>query len=454
MDKLYSKKDDTMVPFFHSYARRSRQQAALFLFAAVLGAFAPSGRVWASGLESKGLGSRARGMGFAMIALADDWTAVHFNPAGLARAPEHQFGCEYEFFTGSIDSTASLRNLPPETANAYRGDLVDFIGDEPRSFGEKSVDSDIHFGALGFLRKTERFTWGFGMYGSGSGTAWEDTLLTGIGDTVDAEIAFTNGSMNMPLSFAWRAGPRLDLGATLGIHWGLLTVENKKVRSGNVPYVSETVQDTQGFGLGLDLGIRWKANDRLDLGAVVKLPYTFRKKGDTEITQSLYPLRAESNTTVDMDYPLRIGLGAAFTPVPGRVIALSLTWHDWSEYRQSTDYDDEIPGIFEDSSGNPGNWEDAWVVNLGYEHRQSERWTLRCGLVYDQAPEPEEARTLVGGQVVDVWLFSAGAGLALEDSRLDFGYIHTYGPGVDGFVPGAEYSMSLHEIFVGWVKNY
>ena len=101
------------------------------------------------------------------------------------------------------------------------------------------------------------------------------------------------------------------------------------------------------------------------------------------------------------------------------------------------------------SSGNPARWENTITAGVGYERKVSNRWSGRLGILYDQAPEPKEYRTLIGGLVVDSWKMSAGAGLNLQGARLNMGYSYTYGPEVDGYIDGAGYSSRLHEVYAG-----
>jgi long-subunit fatty acid transport protein len=407
-----------------------------------------------SGLETKGIGARARGMGFAMVSIPDDWSSIHYNPANIGMLAQNTFGSEYEFFTGGLESTESLRNLPSDLANPWKGDFIDFIGDEPASFNKNKISSDIHFGAFGFIFKKDNFSYGFGIYGSGSGTEWSDSISSTIGDTIDAKVSFINASLNIPFAFAYRISDKVSAGISLGVHWGLLTVENKKQRTGYIPYLSKTVQDTQGTSLSYDIGCLWKLTDKLNFGAVLKLPYTFRKSGTTETQFSLMQLNAESDTTIDMRYPLRLAFGISYDFLENQLIAFNINWHNWDKYNLKINYDNEIPSVFQDSSGNPSGWENTFVYNLGYENRLSEKWTARCGITFDQAPEPKESRILTGGQVIDAWLFSFGAGINLGKTVIDFGYIYTYGPEVEGFIPGAKYSLNLHELFIGIVKKF
>ena len=77
----------------------------------------------ASGLETSGIGARGRSMGYALAALADDWSALYYNPAGLARLETGQRACVYEFFTGGTSSTGNFvkkRGVVPDI-EAARG---------------------------------------------------------------------------------------------------------------------------------------------------------------------------------------------------------------------------------------------------------------------------------------------------------------------------------------------
>ncbi len=405
--------------------------------------------VCGGGLETKGFGARGRSMGFALVAIADDWTSIYYNPAGIGKIKGSQFGCEYEFFTGSLDCTESLRNLA-SGGDPARGDWTDPVGDE-FDFNEDSIGSDIHFGSFGFIYGGETFGWGIGLYGSGSGTAWEDDTGSLAGDSIEALVRYTNGSANIPVSFGWEVTPEVALGCTLGIHWGLLKIENTKERTGVVSYTQDFTQDTQGIALSLDAGVLWKIRDDLDFGAVIRFPYNFRKSGDTDLDVGL---QFSSDTTVDMWYPLRVTVGCAWRPLAGHLLGFSISLNKWADYNMRTDYEDEVPTMLEDSSGNPANWRNAYVVNVGLERELNDKWLFRAGLTYDQAPEPEKNRILTGGQVIDVWLFSIGAGIDLGETVVDFGYIYTYAPKVSGYVPGAEYSMNMHEFFVGASWNF
>jgi long-subunit fatty acid transport protein len=216
----------------------------------------------------------------------------------------------------------------------------------------------------------------------------------------------------------------------------------------------DSTQDTQGTAFGIDFGVLWKVRDDVSLGAVLKFPYTFRKSGETGTEQSLSALTHKTHTIVKMKYPFRIALGGAWDITDRDLLAFGLTWLNWSRYRMLIDYNDEVTDVLEDYNGNPSEWENTIRLHMGYERMLNEKWAVRCGFTYDQAPEPDEYRTLIGGQVVDAWLLTAGGGVDLGDVSINFGYIYTYGPKAEGYIPDAEYSMILHELFIGMEKRF
>ena len=63
----------------------SRQRWRIFVFLALTVICTVLRPAEGAGYEWGGLGSRAQSMGGAFIGLADDWTAIYWNPAGLTQ---------------------------------------------------------------------------------------------------------------------------------------------------------------------------------------------------------------------------------------------------------------------------------------------------------------------------------------------------------------------------------
>jgi len=65
--------------------------------------------VMASGFQTPGFGTKARGMGGAFRAIADDWTAAYYNPAGLAFIADNQLGFSQGFSNPRHELTPNYR---------------------------------------------------------------------------------------------------------------------------------------------------------------------------------------------------------------------------------------------------------------------------------------------------------------------------------------------------------
>jgi tetratricopeptide (TPR) repeat protein len=102
----------------------------LWLFAALAGAaqspvYFPASQV--NALDNAGGGARAMAMGSAYVALADDSSALRWNPAGLARVPQTQVGFHHNAWLAGIsqDDLALVVRTQSHGAWALSQDYVD-----------------------------------------------------------------------------------------------------------------------------------------------------------------------------------------------------------------------------------------------------------------------------------------------------------------------------------------
>ncbi|MCK4373217.1 MAG: hypothetical protein KAW61_08715, partial [candidate division Zixibacteria bacterium] len=68
-----------------------------------------SSGVAASGFEALGVGSKATAMGGAFRAVADDWSAAYYNPAGYADLLDNQLGANLALFQYRNEITPDYR---------------------------------------------------------------------------------------------------------------------------------------------------------------------------------------------------------------------------------------------------------------------------------------------------------------------------------------------------------
>ncbi|HOI43793.1 MAG TPA: hypothetical protein PK523_12695, partial [Elusimicrobiales bacterium] len=116
------------------------------LFAAALAAALPV-RVRASGYEFDGVGARAVARGGAVTAAVTDWTAVYWNPAGLAAGGARHLGME------------------ARAGRMYTKDGNSFNVLTTNPFDKKRISSGFVFGSFGaVIPLTEDSAIGTGIY--------------------------------------------------------------------------------------------------------------------------------------------------------------------------------------------------------------------------------------------------------------------------------------------------
>src|SRR5437773_680806 len=114
----------------------------------------------AGGFESAGLGARAIGMGGAFIGVADDWTAIYWNPAGLTQLKGKGIGTAIEYVRVQAHDSQGLTNamIPFTKTNISQGDVFSQFGGEPAQFNGQDSDFSAVLPGLGFYWSTPRLT--------------------------------------------------------------------------------------------------------------------------------------------------------------------------------------------------------------------------------------------------------------------------------------------------------
>ncbi len=122
----------------------------------------------AASFLSIGQGARATGMGSAFVAVADDWSSLYWNPAGITSVGngvtfDHtQWFADigYNFIAGSI-SLGSIGNLGMSLTSSTIGDMRVTTIDQPEGTGEVFNMSQVAFSLAYAIRLTDNFAIGF-----------------------------------------------------------------------------------------------------------------------------------------------------------------------------------------------------------------------------------------------------------------------------------------------------
>jgi len=404
---------------------------------AFLSVFGLSSLALANGLNLNSLGSRALSMGGAFVGLADDYSTIFWNPAGMA-----QFNKRYLGFYGTdvIPSGSYLLQVPTQ------GGLLNVVD-------AKTQTKHYLSGLLAYYHPiNDTLVAGIGVYiPSGLGSSWDGDDFTNLSNGVAYEWESKIGLVTIAPGISYKISDMISVGAALNINYGMFSM---KRWAGNAeipqpPYELDLGQyemNLSGWGFGLTAGVLVKASDTLSLGATVRTPNRVKFSGDTSLSNAdLLGFNESSDAeTVSphITFPLWIAGGVAFRPLSGLTLTGDLQWTQWSTLDEvELKFIDPSWSAFMAQSGENKmhlEWKDVLQIRFGAEYMLQENLALRGGYYYDPSPQPDETMNfLLPTYTFNV--FTAGLGYSLNGLVIDLSFEFLSGNGRD--IPYAKWAI-------------
>jgi long-chain fatty acid transport protein len=373
-----------------------------------------SGLAAAGGFYVPGVGPRATAMGGAFIGLADDYSAVHWNPAGITQIE----GMEVTVSGQDVISLAS-RDGAERFEGTIEEDFPRYVLVNSRATSEANhrIAPGVFFYAdPGPLRgvKVGLAAYTLAEYGS----SWD-------GDDASDEVlrhalnynrvAFegpepgfesrVRGYVVSPVA-AMKFGPSLAVGfaahALYG-HFELTSggwIDETELIEGEEgtedvwvlhlhPY--QRTEDAIGWGFGATVGALYSLNEDVSFGLSVRTPITVAMEGDVEVTSSLPEYQSSPQSeTFDLVYPAWAGVGLAYRDflMDGLDVTADLQWTQWGKLDKiRRDVDDALPGGL---GVTELRWENKFEGGLGLDYRMTRSTSLYFGYRKVPSPAPDE----------------------------------------------------------------
>ncbi len=375
----------------------------------------------ANGLNLNSLGTRALTMGGAFVGLADDFSTIYWNPAGMAFFSNRYFG----FYGTDVIPTQEFTldvDIPP---------LVRIVGAETAT---KHYLSGL---AAYYHPVSEKVVVGFGVYvPSGLGASWNGADFAALSNNnpyLDWKSKI--GLITFSPGIGFQISEKLAIGATFNVNYGLF---NLAMHAGAAPNpvpppaeidLGQYEDSMKGWGYGATVGVLFRPIDKLSIGATFRSASTVRFKGESTISgMALLGLSETSDTERSVTWPMWLAVGAAFQPLEGLTLTGDLQWTQWSKIGviETTFVDPLWAAIMEDRGKyRPMNWDDALQIRFGAEYRFN-NYALRAGYYYDPSPAPDTTlNALLPSH--DFHVVTAGFGYSLNGLQLDFGIEYLMG---------------------------
>ena len=392
----------------HSPVRRTGGLVLVLLLYAAWGTLFPP-QATAGVFDSLGLGSRPVALGGAYTALADDYTSVYYNPAGLSRVDRLNLTMGGLWAKPRLHyENVGQQRVEPHTyatAGLYLGvasNLAYLTGFEWLS--------SVAFG-LTFYLPLEQF-----LMANIPGKPWQESWVMYLDQTQVFQLL-------AGISFApvrW-----LSVGVS-GNFMGTLSAPNDADIAINIatviPYLmgSMDLEKIVRPTLSRDLVLKVSPifGVQLQPASWVKLGVTYRYKAYVETvgTQNMVLDFKTFSGPINFSFPMtllagihyvqywvphQVSGGLAVHPGQGLTVALDVTWQDWSDYIDPMNFTPDPP------------FEDTVVPRVGVEYAVFDALVLRGGYAYVPSPVPDE-RWAESYLDCDKHVFSVGAGMTWQ----------------------------------------
>lgn len=374
-----------------------------------------------------GAGPRALGMGGAFSAVADDATAVTWNPAGLTQCERPEMAASVGWYGSDLQSmeggSSSDQALRLDHASAlwpfFAGGCQQVLGVAWQRQYDFRRSLNVH--SQEFLPPDPL-----------------DPFAISVTTDDDASLTQSGSFATLGLSYAIEITPGLSLGLSVN-QWGDTWTRSSHYqrdttsvsRSAFSAIFTDSTDTTRTHsesrvinGTSLVLGAFWQATPALTVAVVAKPAYRLRLEDEAQVRSvfddgsgGIFPSASDVSQTTELRHPSSLTLGAAWRQEDLHTLSCDLTVTRWRQYTlEDATVGSHSPVCF---FVDPSDFPDLWTLRLGYEYVSIQpRMILvpRIGLLIEDLPAvtraPSAAQADQVGATRDRW-FGATAGLSL-----------------------------------------
>ncbi|OGR35708.1 MAG: hypothetical protein A2051_09520 [Desulfovibrionales bacterium GWA2_65_9] len=298
-------------------------------------------------------GARANAMGGATIALADDASAVAYNPAGITQMP----GTRIMLGATAIAPTADVR-----------------AGADSKTTTQANIYTPPH--AYLVHQAGERAWLGIGIFSR-----------FGVGTQYGYEWAGRTKVYRSELqTFSLAPNLALKLTDSLSIAFGPELMYSSADLRTRPTSTTDQMINVDGFGFGGQFAVHYKFDDQWSAGFTYHTSQKHTDKGKVKFTENA--LMQDGNIAMSLTLPASYSLGIAYKPNSKWKVEADAIYTQWQDYEKLVySYEKTI------AAGTPPgdvvrdkNWRNVWRFQLGGEYQALDWLALRAGFVWDQDP--------------------------------------------------------------------
>lgn len=381
-----------------------------FLVVLISGSYA--GRAFANGFSLLDQDAFATARGEAVVATADNPSAIYYNPAGIAQLDGNNLrGGVYGIY---LNPSYSSPSGSPNSGNTYYSS--DHLAAVPQGFYTHT------FGDSGISA-------GLGIYAPFGGTiGWpQDTGFR----TVATQGNLSYMSFNPVIAF--KLLPNLFIGMGAMANYVNLSMEQGLAANSQPPNFFKFTG--HGWSAGYNLGALWQPMKQLSFGATFKGQSQVALDGHTTFENQPTTPQQSLPAHMDLTFPLTAIGGVSYRPTPKWNLEVDTSWTRWDSFGTTTLYQDQKPpfGINQNITVNLG-WQNSWACEFGVTRYFDSGWHVSGGYVFNENSVPNQYYSPLAADM-NRHFFSIGTGY--KGKRFDFDVAYQLGYAPDHTVTGS-----------------
>ena len=365
----------------------------IFVFIFLVSLIPPA--LFTGGWNNTLMGSRALAIGAAFAGLADDPSAIYYNPAGLVFQKQKM-------------------NL--QVAGFYIRPTHEFTTPAGSVAHSKY---NVSFPQVFFTYKaSDRISLGFGAYipYAGGGVDWTTEEL---GFPFKSNL----GIISLTPSLSYQVSENLSLGFNINIYRGVLEVNTQGGTFGPLK------SDESGSALSAGLGLLFKPSEKISLGLNIRGPAKMKLTGKTAVPVVLPGLgqmdvKLKSETSFNL--PWDVELGAAFRLSDRLLLSTSAQYTVWTTLDKVKKVIKGIPGTGDISADEILDFNNILIIRAGVEYIIPGGIFLRAGVGIDRSASPPRTLSITNIDV-DKFTLIGGFGYRTGQVQLDFVFVQANG---------------------------
>jgi len=366
----------------------SRRVRHLLVSLAALG-FLVAAPAFPAGFQIMTQGARATGLGLAFTAVADDPTAIFYNPAGLGW--QEHFSVELGAgFLSKLDGQFVGSNPFPGTGENGKQHLTTFV--LPNFYGVVPLLKDLNLG-VGV----------FSPYGLGF--RWQNPIPSEPdpwpGRFISTNAVIQTVDINPVLS--WRITPEISIAGGADYRLSRVQLERNNatfdpltMSEVDTAYVKLDSSIWDNSGWGWNAGLLIKPVPSFSIGASYRSKIKIDYAGTATFTQILTGNAvfdglvaaglppSPQNVATQITFPATVNLGMAWVIAQNTIVSVEADWTQWSDFH---DLQINFANPLIPDQDRVTAWKDVWAYRIGFEQKIGKS-SVQVGAYYDNSPQP------------------------------------------------------------------